>query len=115
MLISTLNPNTVLGVYSIRDDWPVEERLNTVTSRLFEANIFEFVRKKQLRLIISKLKYNEKEKANQKFRDIALKDLAFAFAILGIGLEFSTVIVIIEVIVSRRRRTVRFRDDLPSL
>ena len=104
---------TWFAIYLIREDWPVEERLNTVTSRLFEANIVELVLKKQLKLTISKHKYNEKERANQKFRVITLKDLAFAFAILGIGLAFSTVIFIIEVIMSSmswRRWTVRRTD-----
>ena len=86
-------------VYLIRKDWPVEERLNTVILRLFEANILEYVRTKKPRLTISKLKYNEKEKSNQRFQAITLKELAFAFAILGIGLAFSTVIFIVEMIV----------------
>ena len=89
---------TWFGVYMIREDWPVEERLNTVISRLFEANIFDFVWNKQPKLTILKIKYNQKEKANQKFQVITLEDLAFAFTILGIGLAFSTVIFISEVI-----------------
>ena len=90
---------TMFIVYLIREDWPIEDRLNTVISRLVEANIFEYVIKKQTRLTISKLKDKKKQEDNQKFRVIALKDLAFAFAILGIGLAFSTVIFIVEVII----------------
>ena len=87
-------------VYVIREDWPVEERLNTVISRLFEANILEYVRTKEPGLTISKLKYNETKKANQKFEAITLNELTFAFVILGIGLVFSTVIFIVEVLLS---------------
>ena len=87
-------------VYLVRKDWPVEKRLNVVMSRLFEANILEYAYAKEPSLTISKLKYNEKEKAKQKFKVITLKELAFSFAILGIGLAFSTAIFIVEVIIS---------------
>ena len=85
-------------VYPIRGDWPVEERWNTIMSRLFEANILEYVREKELKLLISKAKYSAKEKNRQKFQVITLENLAFAFAILGIGLAFSTVVFIVEVL-----------------
>ena len=88
-------------IYLIRDDWPVEERLNTVISRLFEANILEYVRIKEPGLTIAKFKYNDKEKDKQKFQVITLKELAFTFVILGIGLTCSTVIFIVEVLTLR--------------
>ena len=87
---------TIYLTYFIREDWPIEERLNNVISRLFETHILEYVRTKKPALTISKLKYNEKENNKRKFEVIALEDLTFAFAILGIGLAFSTVIFIIE-------------------
>ena len=86
-------------VYPIRRDWPVEERWNTIMSRLSEANILESVRMKELKLLFSKAKYSEKEKNRQKFQVITLQELAFAFAILGIGLAFSTVVFIVEVLI----------------
>ena len=85
-------------VYLIRDDWPVQERLNTILSRLVEANILDYVQLKKLKSWNSKLQYREKEKSNQKFQVIKLQELAFAFAILGIGLVFSTVVFIVEVL-----------------
>ena len=85
-------------VYFIRDDWPVEKRFNTIISRLFEANILESVRMKKIKLFFSKLKYSEKEKYMQKFQIITLQQLAFAFAILGVGLAFCTVVFIVEVL-----------------
>ena len=90
---------TSFVVYSIRKDWPVEEKLNTLISRLFEANIFHRVYLKGVVLATRRIKYNEKEKAKQKFEIMMLKELAFAFAILGIGLAFSSVIFIIEIII----------------
>ena len=85
-------------VYLIRNDWPIENRLNTILSRLFEANILEYVRLKKPKAWYSKLQYSEREKYNQKFQVITLQELAFAFAILGIGLVFSTVVFIVEVL-----------------
>ena len=84
--------------YLIRDDWPVEKRLNTILSRLVEANILEYVQLKKLKSWYSKLQYSEREKSNQKFQVITLQELAFAFAILGIGLVFSTVVFIVEML-----------------
>ena len=85
-------------VYLIRDDWPVAEKWNIILSRFFEANILEYVRLKELKLLSSKLKHQEEEKKRQKFKVITLQELAFAFGILGIGLAFSTVVFIVEVL-----------------
>ena len=84
-------------VYLIREDWPVKDKLNTVISRLFEANIFERVLLTEIDSTVRRIKYNEKEKDNQKFEIMTLKELAFAFAILGIGLACSTVIFVVEI------------------
>ena len=86
-------------VYLIREDWPVEERWNIIISRLFEANILEYVRQMELKSFYSKLKYSEKEKNRQKFQVMTLKEMAFAFALLGIGLAFSTAVFIVEVLI----------------
>ena len=85
-------------VYLIRDDWPVEERWNTIMSRLVEANILEYVRLGEFKSLYSKLRYREVEKNRQEYQVITLQELAFAFAILGIGLAFSTLIFILEVL-----------------
>ena len=101
--------------YLIRDDWPLEERLNTLISRLYEAYILDYLREEGPGSTESKLKYYEKERSSQKFQVIELQELAFAFAILGIGLAFSTVVFIVEVIMEygdggrmgqRRRRNI---------
>ena len=84
------------GVYLIRKDWPAEEKINTLISRLVEANIFDRVARERIEEERKRNKYNEKEKEKQKFEVMRLKDLAFAFAILGIGLACSSVVFIIE-------------------
>ena len=84
-------------VYLIREDWPVEEKLNTVISRLVEADIFNRISLKEVESTIRRIKYDDKEKDKQKFKVMTLKELAFAFAILGIGLACSTVIFILEI------------------
>ena len=84
-------------VYLIREDWPVEEKFNTAISRLVEADIFNRVWFEKVDSTMRRIKCDEKEKDKQKFEVMTLKELAFAFAILGIGLAFSTVIFIVEI------------------
>ena len=84
-------------VYFIREDWPVKDKLNTVVSQLFEANLFDRVFSKRVDSTTRKIKYTEKQKDEQKFEVMRLKELAFAFTILGIGLACSTVIFIVEI------------------
>ena len=90
------------AVFLIRKDWPVEERLNTVISRLFEGHIIEYVYMKDTESVLMKQKIDEKEKENQTFTVIVLEDLGFAFAILGIGLAISTVVFVVEIWKERR-------------
>ena len=88
----------MLAVYLIREDWPLEEKLNTVISRLFEAYIFDRVLLKKVNSIMARIKYNEKEKEKHKFQVMVLHELAFAFTILGIGLACASVIFIVEIV-----------------
>ena len=88
--------------YLIREDWPLEMRLNTLISRLVETNIIEYVIRKDVEPILRKQKFHEKEKENQGFTAIALEDLAFAFSLLGIGLASATVVFFFEVWKGRR-------------
>ena len=83
--------------YVIRNDWPLEKRFNIIISQLVESNIIEDVAMKDFQLILRKQKFHEKEKENQGFTVIALKDLAFAFAILGSGLASATAVFFVEV------------------
>ena len=85
-------------VYLIREDWPVEEKFNTVLSRLVEADIFHRVWFKKVDSTMRKVEYDERQKDKQKFEVMTMKELAFAFAILAIGLACSTVIFIVEIL-----------------
>ena len=87
----------MFGVYLIRQDWPVEEKLNTIISRLFEADIFQLVLLKNVESTVSRMEYDEKVKDEKKFEVMTLKELVFAFAILGIGLACSSVVFIVEI------------------
>ena len=99
-LSDTLVPG--LFVYFVREDWPVEERWNAITSRLFQGNIIEHIFMEDSKLRWWKEKLAKKDKQNQSFTVIALEELVFAFAILGIGLAIATVVFIIEVWTGRR-------------
>ena len=83
--------------FVIRKNWPLEKRMNILLSRLVESNIIEYAFMKDSEVLLRKRKFYEKEKENQGFTVIALKDLAFAFAILGIGLAGATVVFFFEV------------------
>ena len=88
----------ILVAYRIREDWPLEEKLNTVILRLIEANIFVQISRKKIDEMFERIKYNVKLNEKQKFQVLTLKELAFAFAILGTGLACSTVIFIVEIL-----------------
>ena len=83
--------------YAIRKNWPLEKRINMLTSRLVESNIIEYVFMNNPEVLLRKRKFYDREKENQSPTVIALKDLAFAFAILGIGLAGATVVFFVEV------------------
>ena len=83
-------------MYTVRKDWPVLKRFNLLVSRLYESNIIERVFTNDSELSFKKQKFYEKEKENQGPTVITLTDLAFAFAILGIGLSGATVVFFIE-------------------
>ena len=89
-------------VFLIRKDWPVEERLNMLISRLNEGNIIEYVFKKDVESGFRKQEMHEKDMQNQSFRVMTLKELAFAFAILGVGLAIASVVFFVEVSTGRR-------------
>ena len=89
-------------VFLTREDWPLQERLNTVISRLNEGNIIKYVFMKDIESVFRKQDIEKKDIQIQSFTVMILKDLAFAFAILGIGLTTATVVFFVEVWMGRR-------------
>ena len=83
--------------YFMRPDWPLQKRMNIMFSRLAQSNIIEYISMKEGGFIFNGEKFHVEEKENQGFTHIALKDLLFAFAILGIGLAGATIVVFVEV------------------
>ena len=47
-------------VFIIREDWPLEERFNTIIPRLIKGNILDNIVEKDSDLILSKNKFDEK-------------------------------------------------------
>ena len=90
-------------VFPIREDWPVEKRLNMILSRHVEGNIIDRVIKRAPDEILRRWKHYEKKKNEDGFTVMTLKDLAFAFPILGIGLAGATVVFFVEIWIGRRR------------
>ena len=88
--------------FHIRKDWPLEEKFNLLLSRLIESNIIEYVFMKGSESSLRKRKFYEKGKENPGFTVITLKDMAFAFATLGIGLAIATVVFFVEVWTRRK-------------
>ena len=83
--------------YVIREDWPLEERLNILISRLVESNIIEYVFMRDLKLSLRKQKFHQQEKEKEGFTVIKLREMAFAFTILGIGWASATIVFFVEV------------------
>ena len=83
--------------FNIRKDWPLEKRWNILMSRLVESHTLHYYHGVKDNLILEKQKFYVKEKEYQDPKVITLKNLAFAFAILGIGLAGATVVFFVEV------------------
>ena len=94
--------------YPIRQEWPFENRWNILISRLVKSDLIVYDLMDKANLLLEKRKFYTKEKENQGFTVIELEDLAFAFAILGIGLAGATVIFFVEV--WRGRRSSNWRN-----
>ena len=87
--------------YAIRDDWPLEPRLNEILSSLTESGIVNYKWEKNLdksRQILNAYRELNKDKS---FEVIMLGELSFAFVILGVGLGCATISFIIETAIKR--------------
>ena len=89
--------------YAIRENWPLEQRLNEILSSLTESSILEYKLRKDADQQMQIIKVREMLYEDQGFQIITLGELSFAFAILGIGLGCATVTFIIEIVLNRDR------------
>ena len=87
--------------YAIRDDWPLEQRVNEILSRLTESCVMNYKWEKELHKF-SRILNAHREANNYKgFAVIMLDELSFAFVILGVGLGCATISFIIETAINR--------------
>ena len=91
-------------IFSIRDDWPLEQRINTFYRHMVESGLIEYLYKKSNAKPLYDLELREYMYENQNFKAITLKQLMFIFVILGIGLACATVSFIVEYNIHRMRR-----------
>ena len=89
-------------VYVIRENWPLQDRINRIIVRLSEASLNNYEFQKERNPFVSV--FYENDENNEKFKVFRLKDLGFAFRILGIGLGFATISFITEVLLKPRNR-----------
>lgn len=96
--------------YAMRSDWPLEQKLNVILSRLAEADVHESWRMKCDETKWTDLQFDEEVLNNLDFKVLELNELTFAFVILGIGLTCATIAFIVEVAVySYKTRIVTVR------
>ena len=84
-------------VHVVRHDWPLENRVNLILSRLTEAHIIYYrYEQERLELLPVELLYEATDE-EQSAKVLTLNEVAFSFAILGIGLGCATLSFIVEV------------------
>ena len=86
-----------LWTYVVRPDWPIENKINVILSRLVEGHIIDYILMKEPRRSFNIHKFYKALNATSHFEVITLEELTFMFNFLGIGLIVATIIFIIEV------------------
>ncbi|KAK0157301.1 hypothetical protein PV328_011059 [Microctonus aethiopoides] len=80
-----------------REHWPLAKKINVYLSRVIESGLYEYWRSQELTMPLKKLKITEREETNViPDHPIELRDLLFAFELLGVGLMCSIIIFVIE-------------------
>ena len=101
--MSTKNIYEKYYTYAIRENWPLEQRLNEVLSSLTETSIVDYKWMKELNKPRRILDAYKEQYEDDSFDVVTLEDLNFAFVILGVGLGCATVTFIIEIFINRGR------------
>ena len=81
----------------IRRDWPLEKRISLTLRRLKETGLMGFVYEENRKDLPGRIRRRENVTRDQGFKVLTLKQLDFAFGILGVGVELATLSFFIEV------------------
>lgn len=84
------------GVFMMRENWPLGDRISQGVSRLFESHLSALVYRYVYGNAIRKIKTIEENGLKQKFSGLKLDDLKFAFQALGIGLSCAILSFLVE-------------------
>lgn len=91
----------LLGVvtrgFKIQPSWYLQDQLNTILGRLMEGDLFEAWDLHCDPVQLKDFQFDKEVLLNTDFRVLELKDLLFAFVILGVGLACAAIVFIIEV------------------
>ncbi|KAK0161609.1 hypothetical protein PV327_010064 [Microctonus hyperodae] len=80
-----------------REHWPLTKKINIYLSRMIESGLYEYWRSQELTMPLKKLKISERDETYvTPDHSIELRDLLFAFELLGVGLICSIIIFVIE-------------------
>ena len=80
----------------IRSDWPLQERIDLTLSRMNDAGLVKFLYMKNHKDLFRAYEIYKKGDEDQTFKVMTMKDLSFAFVILGIGLAFACIAFVVE-------------------
>ncbi|KAK0160061.1 hypothetical protein PV328_007506 [Microctonus aethiopoides] len=85
------------GIFMMRNNWPLGDRISQGVSRMFESYLSCLVYKNVYGQDFRKIKMIENRHLIRRFRAIKLNDLSFSFELWAIGITFTIAIFIIEI------------------
>ena len=91
-------------VYAIREDWPLQDSINRIISRLSEANLNLYQLRKERNALLPFTEFYKAAMKHRIFKALRLENLNFVFKFLGIGLGLATVSFVAEVLLKLRNR-----------
>ena len=94
------------SVYGIRDDWPLEQRINTFFKSMAQFGLIYHLQKKKNIKPLRALQIRKDMYENQTVKFITLQQLTFIFVMLGFGLGLATASFVVECNIHRIRRII---------
>ena len=88
-------------IFVIRQNWPLEQRINQIIRRMRESHFIEYWKDKLIRDKLNKFLYYKALAESYFYKPVTLSQMDFAFAILAIGLTFAFISFIVEVAIGR--------------